>query len=77
MKLRRIAAAASVAGALTFAGPALAGHHYPDDPPEPCPDGYVPMFDVFNVSGVDDNDNDVVCARTLPTGEDVFVDDRI
>jgi hypothetical protein len=77
MNIRRIASAASVAATLALAGPAVAGHHHPDDPPGPCPDGYVLTFDVFNVTGADENDNDMVCARTLPTGEDVFVDDRI
>jgi hypothetical protein len=77
MNIRRTASAASVAATLALAGPALADDHCPDDPPEPCPEGYVLTFDVFNVSGADENDNDMVCARTLPTGGDVFTDDRI
>jgi hypothetical protein len=77
LNIRRIASAASVAATLALAGPALAGDPYPDHPPEPCPEGYVLTFDVFNVTGADENDNDMVCARTLPTGEDVFTDDRI
>jgi hypothetical protein len=78
MKIRRIASAASVAAALALAGPAVAHEPCPDDPPpppSPCPEGYNPMFDVFNVSGADANDNDVVCVTTTPTG-DIFVDDQ-
>jgi hypothetical protein len=77
MQIRRIAAAASVAATLALAGPAVAGHHHPDDPPEPCPDGYVLTFDLLNITGADENGNGMVCARTLPTGGDVFTDDRI
>jgi hypothetical protein len=75
MNIRRIASAASVAAALALAGPAVAGEPCPEEPPPgPCPEGYVPTFDVFNVTGADENDNDIVCAKTTPTG-DVFVDD--
>jgi hypothetical protein len=45
-------------------------------PPSPCPDGFIPVFDVFNVSGADQNDNDVVCVKTTGGG-DIFKDDRV
>jgi hypothetical protein len=78
MNIRRIAsAAAAVAAALALAGPAMAD----DDDDDggggggPCPKGYIPVFDVFNITGADANDNDIVCGKTTPTG-DIFVDDR-
>jgi hypothetical protein len=73
MKLSHLVAVASITGALALAGPAFAGGH--DDPQSPCPKGYTPVFDVFNVTGADENDNDVVCGKATPTG-DVFVDDN-
>jgi hypothetical protein len=78
MKIRHVAAAASVVGALTLAGPALAGgdHGGGKPPKEPCPRGYILTFDVFNVTGADANDNDMVCVKATPFG-DVFVDDRV
>ena len=47
----------------------------PVAPPSPCPDLFIPVFDVFNVSGADRNDNDVVCVKTTGGG-DIFKDDR-
>jgi hypothetical protein len=76
MQIRRVASVASLAGALALSAPAVAQVPGHDDPPSPCPEGYILTFDVFNVSGADANDNDMVCTRTTSSG-DVFVDDRI
>ena len=69
MKIRLLASAASVVCALALASTAVA------EPPSPCPDGFVPAFDPFNVSGEDRNANGVVCAKTTGGG-DIFKDDR-
>jgi hypothetical protein len=76
MKIRYLASAASVAGALMVAAPAVAQDIDPDKPPKsPCPDGFIPTFDPLNVSGADNNDNDIVCVKTTGGG-DIFKDDR-
>jgi hypothetical protein len=72
MRIRHLASAAWVAGALVVAAPAVAQ----DQPPRsPCPDGFISALDPFNVSGEDRNDNDVVCLKTTGGG-DIFKDDR-
>jgi hypothetical protein len=73
MKIPYLASAAAVAGALVLAGPAAAQQ---SAPPSPCPDGFIPALDPFNVSGEDRNDNDVVCVKTTGSG-DIFKDDRV
>jgi hypothetical protein len=75
MNIRHVASAASVAAALAVATPAVAQEPSPVAPPSPCPDGFIPALDPFNVSGEDRNDNDVVCVKTTGGG-DIFKDDR-
>jgi hypothetical protein len=75
MKLRHLASVAAVAAALTLTGPAVAQEPDSLAPPSPCPDGFTPALDPFNISGADKNDNDVVCAKTTGGG-DIFKDDR-
>ncbi|MGH2744199.1 MAG: hypothetical protein ACRDNL_17755 [Spirillospora sp.] len=75
MKIRQLASAASVAGALALTGPAVAQESDSVTPKSPCPDHFVPAFDPLNVSGADKNDNDVVCVKTTGGG-DIFKDDR-
>jgi hypothetical protein len=75
MKIRYLVSAASIAGALALTGPALAAESESVAPPSPCPNGFAPAFDPFNVSGADKNDNDVVCVKTTGGG-DIFKDDK-
>jgi hypothetical protein len=76
MNIRHLASVVSLAGALVLAAPAVAHHGDPDEPEGPCPKGFIPTFDPFNVSGADANDNDVVCVKTTGSG-DIFTDDRV
>jgi hypothetical protein len=75
MNIRHLASAAAVTGALLLAAPAVA-HGNADTPKSPCPDGFIPALDPFNISGEDRNDNDVVCVKTTGGG-DIFKDDRV
>ena len=72
MNIRHLASAAAVSGALLLAAPAVAQ----DNPSSPCPNGFIPALDPFNISGEDRNDNDVVCVKTTGGG-DIFKDDRV
>jgi hypothetical protein len=74
MNIRYLASAAAVAGALVLASPAVAQSI--DNPSSPCPNGFIPALDPFNVSGEDRNDNDIVCVKTTGGG-DIFKDDRV
>jgi hypothetical protein len=76
MNIRQLAPAAAVAAALAVASPAVAPEAGSAAPPSPCPDGFIPALDPFNVSGEDRNDNDVVCVKTTGGG-DIFKDDRV
>jgi hypothetical protein len=72
MNIRHLVSAAAVAGALVLAAPAVAQ----DNPKSPCPDGFIPALDPFNISGEDRNGNLVVCVKTTGGG-DIFKDDRV
>jgi hypothetical protein len=75
MKHRAVVAVAAAA-ALAASAPAAAQDSLDDGPKQPCPNGFVPLLDAFNVTGKDRNGNMIVCARTTGAGSDIFMDDR-
>jgi hypothetical protein len=75
MNHRAVAVLAAVT-ALAATSPAAAQDSLADGPKQPCPDGFVPLLDAFNVTGKDRNGNMIVCARTSGQGSDIFMDDR-